>query len=306
MNFAMRLGDNADDYPLPVSGRAEWQKHNGLWCTELPLPAIPGAHIVVPSFSMLGNSHAFCFGISRADTAATTWLQQVPYRRPLLTPDENAEASFSAHIDCWHSTREVDAARVVLRVRADHEPRDYLLTITSRPLDLQVLPPSNLKVDAHTVQPLSQKMAAKPQAPRICSPTATAMALGTPWPLTVAACYDPHTRSYGCWPLAINWAAQNGRLGAVEAVYSWQDVVTGLQGGVPMVASINYRAGELSGAPQSSTGGHLVTLQAIDGMNAQVLDPAAETHDTVPRVYSLGEFGNAWLRRRGGAYIFSP
>ena len=69
-------------------------------------------------------------------------------------------------------------------------------------------------------------MLARPEiAKRICSPTATAMAVGGADASTVArrdnGLLDPNTKAYGKWPLAIYWASQQQRLGAVEAVFDW-------------------------------------------------------------------------------------
>jgi hypothetical protein len=52
------------------------------------------------------------------------------------------------------------------------------------------------------------------------------------------------------------------------------------------------------------TGGHLVMLYGIQGEYILVKDPAAATDTEVDRRYQVNEFSEAWLRRRGAAYIF--
>ena len=117
------------------------------------------------------------------------------------------------------------------------------------------------------------------------------------------ACFDG--RFYGSWPLAIHCAGTHGRIGAVEAVASWEPALQVLQAGSPIVASIRFGRGELSGAPLASTGGHLVTVYGIDGEVVLVNDPAAPDADSVPRRYDLRAFTHAWLRRRGAAYLLA-
>ncbi len=97
----------------------------------------------------------------------------------------------------------------------------------------------------------------------------------------------------------------HGRLGAVEALASWEAVPAILATGQSLVCSINYARGKMRGAAIDGTSGHLVVLQAIEQNRVIVLDPAAATHDTVERQYDLEEFSKAWLHERGAAYIFA-
>ena len=126
---------------------------------------------------------------------------------------------------------------------------------------------------------------------------------GIDWLDVVARCFDQRTQSYGCWPMAIRCAADHGRLGAVEALPAWEPAIQVLRTGLPIVASIDFAAGELPGAPLSKTAGHLVTCYGVDGDAVLVNDPAADDVASVPRRYDLEAFSRAWLRRRGAAYI---
>ena len=125
------------------------------------------------------------------------------------------------------------------------------------------------------------------------------------WDDTISACYDEATRAYGVWPLAIRWAAAQGIVAAVEVFQDWQAPVACLSAGVPLVCSIDYDSGTLAGAPMDRTGGHLVVVYGLEGNEVLVKDPAGANRDEVLRRYDCSEFGSAWLRRRGAAYVFA-
>jgi hypothetical protein len=151
-------------------------------------------------------------------------------------------------------------------------------------------------------------------ARRICSPTATVMAvMGSAalshWPEVIESCYDPNTKAYGKWPLATYWASQQGVLGSVEALWQWDDALAVLEAGQPIVCSIRFAKNQLPGTPQEQSGGHLLVLYGIEFIEeegfALVMDPAGADTDEVPRRYPLVAFTQAWLNHRGGAYLFS-
>jgi hypothetical protein len=71
-----------------------------------------------------------------------------------------------------------------------------------------------------------------------------------------------------------------------------------VQAGIPLVASIAVEPGELDGfrLPQG-TSGHLVVIVGLtpEG-NVIVNDPAADSNDTVRRVYDRAQFEGVWVR----------
>ena len=125
------------------------------------------------------------------------------------------------------------------------------------------------------------------------------------WDDTVAACYDPATKAYGVWPLAVRWAASRGVVAAVETFVDWQSAAACLQAGIPLVCSIDFKQGKLDNAPLAQTGGHLVVLHGMDENEVLVKDPGAADHDAVARRYDGNQFTEAWLARRGAAYVFA-
>jgi hypothetical protein len=146
-------------------------------------------------------------------------------------------------------------------------------------------------------------------ARRICSPTSVAMVLrywgGVADPVSVAAdVFDASLDRYGVWPAAIRAAARRGVLGYLLAFPDWASAAWCLERGMPVVASVQYAAGELAGAPMDATDGHLVVLTGCEGDEALVNDPAAPSAETVPRRYRVEALERVWLARAAVGYVF--
>jgi hypothetical protein len=149
-------------------------------------------------------------------------------------------------------------------------------------------------------------------AARICSPASVAMVLdfwGHPVPAaTVAAEVFHHaTDRYGVWPAAIRAAAARGVAGYLLRFPDWPSAAWCLARGIPIIASIRYGAGELTGAAIDSTTGHLVVLTGHVNDVVLVNDPAAPTAASVARRYRRDQLTRAWLERTGVGYVlFDP
>jgi hypothetical protein len=331
MQFTTRLTNNLDQliFPLPVCGRIQWESvavgHEtaaSAWRTVVNLPDIPKQHIVVPSFACLTKDYQYQWSLHSQEPAETSTLTPVapasidPWQG-FTAPTLNTK-HILGKIDCWHtgSNGEGLQAELVLYLpKSLAPPENDLLTLSIRPIeqDAGIL---GLPTDAVVLEPpvpVSQMQAQPEIAKRICSPTATTMAVAgqdaaTLWSDAVDACYDPNTKAYGKWPLAIYWASQQQRLGAVEALASWQEAEAVLRSGAPIVCSIRFAKGTLPGAPLTQSGGHLVVLYGIEFEQnegfALVMDPAGETTDHVAQRYPLRAFSDAWMTHRGGAYLF--
>jgi hypothetical protein len=71
-----------------------------------------------------------------------------------------------------------------------------------------------------------------------------------------------------------------------------------VRAGIPVVTSITFGRGRLSGAPISATNGHLVVVVGFTSVGDVVVnDPAARTRAGVRRTYDRGQFESAWLAR---------
>ena len=305
MNGAIRIG-NAK-YPLTISGESlSWSASQNGFHTSIKLPTLDPGQIIVPSFS---GQQLFQFNLSQGDKSYA--LHPVPssQKAELIDPSDK---TVSCHIDCWHSHKQLNRAKIDLFV-ASLPSDEYLLTLTHRALKLDnITLPTESVVMAPPPQRLSQNQAAEPNIRRrICSPTALTMALSyhcpdLNWPTVIEACLDPQTNAYGAWPRAIRTANAYGCVSAVECFASWQQVIPILQQGLAVVCSVRWSKDQpLDNAPMNSSGGHLVLLYGVDQSYAYVADPAAETHEQVLRKYDIGQFTQAWLSYRGAGYVIN-
>lgn len=321
MQASLRFGDeaSAERYPLPVSTDRIWYPAGGLVAAAIPVPACPRGHIIVPSVSLPGQPAGFQCALELDGVrwplhavpggAADNGSGRLAASNVIPGPAETGGPEVSTHIDCFHTECDRPESRLVVYVDRSGPPVKYLVTLSVRPLIVEPEIPVRSRLVLDRPPAISQMQGPASIRKRICSPTALAMSLrsadaGISWQAVVEACFDG--RFYGSWPLAIRCAARYGRLGAVEAIDSWDPVLSVLESGSPVVASIRFGRGELPGAPLPETGGHLVTVYGIDGGKVLVCDPAAPDDASVPREYGLGAFTAAWMRRRGAAYLLAP
>lgn len=143
-----------------------------------------------------------------------------------------------------------------------------------------------------------------------CSPTSVSMLLGF-WqrpvrvPDAARATYDQAYDGFGNWPFNTAYAATQGLQAFVTRLGSLRDAEAYLQRGVPLAVSVRFGAGELPGAPLTSTAGHLLVLVGFDARgNPVVNDPAAPSDAGVRRTYPRAVFERLWLNHAGGmAYV---
>ncbi|HCG70391.1 MAG TPA: hypothetical protein DE147_08015 [Gammaproteobacteria bacterium] len=331
MQFTTRLASSPAslNFPLPTTQSSSWQRIRtqnitcgSLWQTQIELPEIPTEHIIVPSYACSSSSYQYQWSLGQSASNTACVLQ------PITALDASAHVSFraanetaeqlTAKIDCWHTTAPTPPMQACLTVylaQTNEPPENDLVALSVRPIDMDMgqLPTQSI---INQRPPALSQMQARPEiAQRICSPTATAMAIAakdaeSQWLHAIEHCLDPHTKAYGKWPLAVYWASQQGRIGSIEAISSWSSVVDILAEGCPIVCSIKFGKNSLPNAPLTQSGGHLVVLYGIQiELNqgyALVMDPASPTVREVPRRYPLTAFSKAWLAHRGGAYVFAP
>jgi hypothetical protein len=241
---------------------------------------------------------------------------QGDYPLPLVPssdkPHDPSDKRVRTAIDCFHLLKKTSPSSLTVTCHSATAPERYLLTVSARPNELS--PPTGCVFDPIRTRlpPAHSQMLENPRiAGGICSPVSTAMVLQLHRPTVsvgsiISSCYDPVTRMYGMWPLAIRAASRVGCLGAVELFEDWNPVVACLEHDMPVVASIRYGKDELQGSPQASSGGHLVVVHGLEDRWVLVNDPAAANHGTVNRRYLIDEFASAWFRHRGAAYILAP
>ena len=154
-----------------------------------------------------------------------------------------------------------------------------------------------------------------------CSPTSTSMVLGyydalprpasyrwvpaghtDPWvDYAARSTYDAAYRGTGNWPFNTAYAARLAGHAFVTRLRSLREAERFIAAGIPLVASISFASGELSGSPISASNGHLVVIRGFTTSGDVVVnDPAAPTRAGVRRTYDRAEFEDAWLPRSGG------
>jgi uncharacterized protein YvpB len=267
--------------------------------------------IVVPSFALLhAATYGFRFSLDAvADAGAERWSLAPIAMAP--REDATGGARVSTHIDYFHVHAPIIDARLVVEVAAENVAAlPHLLTVGRRAY--QRTPDAGTRVaDTLAVPPISQLTAPRLIRHRICSTTCVNMVLsyfgvathnGELAPLT----HHQPSQMFGVWPLNVWAASRKGVLGAIELFSSLDDAQPALAAGLPVVASIRFRAGELERAPLEATGGHLVVVTGLTDDEVVVNDPAGRGIDGVHRRYARAELAAAWLTERGAAYVMLP
>jgi hypothetical protein len=151
-----------------------------------------------------------------------------------------------------------------------------------------------------------------------CSPTSISMVLSY-WKADGAQCegrvrasvsgvYDWVYDGHGNWPFNTAYVATQGLEGYVARFTSLAQAEPWIAAGVPVVISLGWGKGELTGAPIPSSSGHLTVLVGFDANgNPVVNDPAAGSNAEVQRTYKRAELERLWLEHSGGTvYLIYP
>jgi uncharacterized protein YvpB len=154
-----------------------------------------------------------------------------------------------------------------------------------------------------------------------CSPTSLTMVMaywankaGTPSlnqevPTVARGTYDYGYRGNGNWPFNTAYAASYGLKASVNRFSSLGQVERWIAKGVPVIASISWGRGRLTGAPIPASSGHLLVIRGFtEAGNVIVNDPAAGSNSGVRRIYQRDEFHRAWFKSGSGgvAYLMRP
>ncbi len=161
-----------------------------------------------------------------------------------------------------------------------------------------------------------------------CSPTSLAMVLAYYGRLPAASTYAWVPSSYaqrwvngiarsvfdhtydgaGNWPFNTAYAGTRVSGAFVTRLTDLRMAERFIRVGIPLIVSIRFDRGQLTGAPISSTDGHLLVLTGFTAAgNPIVNDPAAPSSKTVRRTYNRAQFERAWLGgSQGMAYVVHP
>jgi hypothetical protein len=149
---------------------------------------------------------------------------------------------------------------------------------------------------------------------RLCSPTSVTMVVtaATRKPIlvqtTAELAYDKSHDIYGNWPRNVQAAFELGARGFVTRYSSWSQVEQTLARGIPIVASIRVKPGELRNAPYPKTDGHLIVIEGLDDNgDVLVLDPASPDEKTGTLTYLREDMTKVWFGGSDGtAYVLLP
>ena len=154
-----------------------------------------------------------------------------------------------------------------------------------------------------------------------CSPTSTSMVLGF-WNqggegalscedrvrAAVDGVYDWIYDGHGNWPFNTAYAATQGYEGYVARFTSLARAEEYVAAGVPVIMSIAWGKGDLTGADIESTNGHLLVLVGFSANGDPIVnDPASPDDNSVQKTYLRSEFEPLWLEASGGTvYLIYP
>lgn len=151
-----------------------------------------------------------------------------------------------------------------------------------------------------------------------CSPTSLSMVLsywdGYTGPREtrvrsfVEGVFDWIYGGHGNWPFNAAFSATLGYEGYIARLTNLERVEEIVAAGVPVITSIAWDKGELTGADVEGSDGHLMVVVGFDSAgNPIVNDPAAPTDQSVQRTYLRTQFEPLWLRASGGTvYLIYP
>ena len=152
-----------------------------------------------------------------------------------------------------------------------------------------------------------------------CSPTSVSMvmaywarATGHPqWDVDVASVadgvYDPVYDGCGNWPFNVAFASERGLAGFVRQLPSLVDVETLVSRGIPVIASIAVKPGELDGTPYPKTEGHLLVIRGFTATGDVIVNDPYGKPGEIRRVYRRAQFEHVWQGGSNGTvYIIAP
>jgi hypothetical protein len=120
--------------------------------------------------------------------------------------------------------------------------------------------------------------------------------------------YDHQYKGTGNWAFNTAYAAGYSLDTFVTRLDSLRDAEAYIRAGIPLVASVAFGRGQLTGSPISSTAGHLMVIRGFTAAGQVIVnDPAGAKNTSVRRIYSRAQFENAWQGGSGGVvYVIRP
>jgi hypothetical protein len=152
-----------------------------------------------------------------------------------------------------------------------------------------------------------------------CSPTSVSMVMAywaatlhhPRWDVGVAEAardtYDTVYEGCGNWPFNVAFASEHGLAGWVERLPDLLTMERYLIAGVPLVASIRVKPGELTGSPYPKTDGHLLVVRGFTASGDVITNDPYGLPGHIRIVYQRAQFEHVWMGGSGGiVYVIAP
>jgi hypothetical protein len=152
-----------------------------------------------------------------------------------------------------------------------------------------------------------------------CSPTSVSMVMAywavrtrhPRWdvdvPTSARGTFDPVYDGCGNWPFNVAFASEHGLAGWVERLAGMTDMERYVAAGVPLVASIRVRPGELAGSPYEKTDGHLLVVRGFTPQGDVIANDPYALPGHIRIVYQRAQFERVWMGGSHGiVYVIGP
>lgn len=300
-----------DPAPFPESERGDLIVRLPEWRPRHP------AHRLVPAFSVLGDGvSGFRFEMSVFSSGAwSPWLAGATIGLARFPEPVTRTETLTCEVDEFVAAQPAERIRLVLRLNTADPCTPFAerwfvsLSAWSPDVAEEPMPGGRARLSVPSYSQMEEEAGIRN---RICSPASVAMMLAYHGARVAVGnlareIFQPELDLYGVWPAAVKAAGRRGVAGYLLRFPDWSAAAWCLEQGMPVIASIRYRAGELTGAAIAETSGHLVVLTGYEGDYVYVNDPAAPRASEVGRRYRLDELRRVWLGRAGVGYVlFAP
>jgi hypothetical protein len=321
-NLVHRTPHDAEQ--LDASGAERLPFDKGLFRTTSASAAIESPPIETPApfDDLVGSWNAELPKGSRLEMQArarvegrwTAWYSLGSIDGGLTAAEHQEDADGYVDVDTLKLRREATAFQYRFLLRSGKKPA--VLRLAAVAVSDGKAPPQAPAFDGQAVElklkPRSQMDEPEDCRHDICSPTSLSMVLSF-WgvdkkTLDVAELVRlPKSQTFGHWSFNVAVAAALGLEGWVARLDGLSELEREIAAGRPVVCSVTFGDGELTGAPLKKTKGHLLVVCGFAANGDVVaMDPAAPK-SSCRRVYARAEFHRAWrVNKRGLAYLLGP
>jgi len=238
--------------------------------------------------------------------------------------DGQDDATAKVSVDSLLLKKKADALRYTVQLFSDSSATPRVRAVAAVAKDSSAAAPADVSTPAARGKLLDvpRRTQVLPGASGWCSPTSTSMVeaywskkLGKPAldetvPTAAAGIYDWVYDGTGNWPFNTAHASVvgGGLLHAfVTRVWSMNQIERLIAADIPVVISINFGSGELTGAPISSTPGHIIVVRGFTKSGDVVCnDPAFASEAAVKVTYKRVELEAALNNSYGTIYVIWP